>query len=184
MKREHCWRVTWASLLVWLVKDSIQGGPLEKPQVRESCSPGTPSLLSQSRDFSFQNQGGEWGSHPTQQMLYSEGWVLRELIRGNLELGPKGGFPGALLGRKHIRQSRESADAETQGQCWQKRLLGVSWLAVTFLDLGRFNNAVFTLPCPLKQKEFFKHVVLVYTAGLIEAQSLYEWGFIEDLTLN
>lgn len=35
---------------------------------------------------------------------------------GILGLRPSGGFPGVLLGGKHIKLSRESANTKTQGQ--------------------------------------------------------------------
>lgn len=121
-------------LLAWLLKDSIQGWPLEKPQVRGSCSLGTLCLLSQRRLQSPElGCGGGRGTQPM--TCYSAGWVLRELIRGNLELGPHGGFPGALLGRKHTRQTRESANRDPRSM-WTEEIVESGWLAAAFLGIS------------------------------------------------
>lgn len=135
---------------------------LESPQVRESWSLRIPSLFSQGETPvpRIRMRVGEaipLSSYCAQWDECQESWS-----EGILGLGPNGGFPGALLGRKHIRLSRESANIETQGQCQQKDCKDLGWLAATVLELGRFGQCfMFTSwAYLLKWKKFFKYVVL------------------------
>lgn len=128
-------------LLAWLLKDSIQDWPLEKPQVKGSCYLETSCLLSQRRETSVSKiRVWGWAGHSANDQQLSRMSAERELIRGNLELGPHGGFPGALLGRKHTKQTRVSKQGPKvnvdRRDCEES-----GWLAAAFL--GTFKQCCY-----------------------------------------